>query len=96
MQPRVLLMDEPFSALDSVVRKQLHRELAELQREARLIVIYVTHNLDDAFAIGHRLAIMREGRIEQTGTPPDVYRSPANAAVREVLGMSEAQRADES
>jgi len=96
MQPRVLLMDEPFSALDSVIRKQLHRELAELQREARLIVIYVTHNLDDAFAIGHRLAIMREGRIEQVGTPQDVYRSPANAAVREVLGMSEAQRADES
>jgi len=85
MNPRVLLMDEPFSALDSVMRKQLHQDLVELQQEAQLIVVYVTHNLIDAFAVGHRLAIVREGRIEQIGTPQDVYQYPASPAVMELL-----------
>ncbi len=77
MEPRVLLMDEPFSALDSEIRKQLHHDLLRLQAEAELIVIYVTHNLEDAFTVGHRLAVVRNGRIEQIGTPRDVYPSPA-------------------
>ncbi|MFN2452705.1 MAG: ABC transporter ATP-binding protein [Pyrinomonadaceae bacterium] len=85
MNPRVLLMDEPFSALDSVMRKQLHQDMVELQQEEQLIVIYVTHNLTDAFAIGHRLAIVREGRIEQIGAPQDVYRYPASPVVMELL-----------
>ena len=72
MEPRVLLMDEPFSALDSKIRKQLHQELLRLQAEAELIVIYVTHNLEDAFAVGHRLAIVRDGSIERIGTPTEV------------------------
>ncbi len=87
MNPRVLLMDEPFSALDSVIRKQLHQDLVELQQEAQLIVIYVTHNLVDAFAVGHRLAIVREGRIEQIGIPQDVYQYPASPVVVELLGV---------
>ena len=87
MNPRVLLMDEPFSALDSAIRKQLHQDLVALQREAGLIVIYVTHNLADAFAVGHRLAIVSEGRIEQIGAPREVYRSPASPVVAEVLGI---------
>ncbi len=87
MNPHVLLMDEPFSALDSVIRKQLHQDLVELQQEARLIVIYVTHNLVDAFAVGHRLAVVREGRIEQMGAPKDVYRHPASPVVMELLGV---------
>jgi len=73
MEPRVLLMDEPFSALDSEIRKQLHQDLLKLQAEAELIVIYVTHNLEDAFAVGHRLAVVRDGRIERIGLPADVY-----------------------
>ena len=87
MDPRVLLMDEPFSALDGARRKQLHEDLVALQKEANLIVVYVTHNLVDAFAVGHRLAIVNEGRIEQIGSPEDVYRHPANPAVAEVLGI---------
>ncbi|MBV9928917.1 MAG: ABC transporter ATP-binding protein [Acidobacteria bacterium] len=87
MRPRVLLMDEPFSALDSPTRQRLHQDLIDLQREERLIVVYVTHNLSDAFAVGHRLAIMREGRIEQVGVPEDVRRNPANPLVLAALGL---------
>jgi molybdate transport system ATP-binding protein len=87
MRPRVLLMDEPFSALDSPTRRRLHQDLAALQQEERLIVVYVTHNLADAFAVGHRLAIMREGRIEQVGVPEDVRRNPANPLVLAALGI---------
>jgi molybdate transport system ATP-binding protein len=84
MEPRVLLMDEPFSALDSEIRKQLHADLLKLQAEAELIVIYVTHNLEDAFTVGHRLAVVRNGRIEQIGAPRDVYPQTTNPLVMEV------------
>ncbi|HJP95418.1 MAG TPA: ABC transporter ATP-binding protein [Pyrinomonadaceae bacterium] len=76
MDPRVLLMDEPFSALDSEIRKQLHQDLVQLQAEAELIVIYVTHNLEDAFTLGHRLAVVRNGRIERIGEPREIYPQP--------------------
>src|SRR5215213_5083699 len=84
MEPRVLLLDEPFSALDSEIRKQLHQDLLRLQAEAELIVIYVTHNLEDAFTVGHRLAVVRNGRIEQIGKPRDVHPHPTNPLVMEV------------
>ena len=87
MKPRVLLMDEPFSALDGPTRQRLHQDLIALQQEESLIVVYVTHNLADAFAVGHRLAIMREGRIEQAGVPEDVRRNPANPLVLAALGL---------
>lgn len=73
MEPRVLLLDEPFSALDSEIRKRLHEDLLRLQAEAELIVIYVTHNLEDAFTVGHRMAVVRNGTIERTGAPRDIY-----------------------
>jgi molybdate transport system ATP-binding protein len=76
MDPHVLLMDEPFSALDSEIRKQLHQDLRRLQAESGLTVIYVTHNLEDAFTVGHRLALMRDGQIERIGKPSDVYPTP--------------------
>jgi molybdate transport system ATP-binding protein len=86
MQGHALLMDEPFSALDNPTRKLLHQDLLALQRETGLIVIYVTHSLDDAVAVGDRLAVMREGRIEQIGPLEDVLNRPANQAVAEALG----------
>ena len=73
MEPRVLLLDEPFSALDSEIRKRLHDDLLRLQSEAELIVIYVTHNLEDAFTVGHRMAVVRDGQVERTGTPREIY-----------------------
>jgi molybdate transport system ATP-binding protein len=84
MEPRVLLMDEPFSALDSEIRKQLHQDLLRLQAEAELIVVYVTHNLEDAFTVGHRLAVLRNGRIERIGAPRDIYPQTTNPLMVEV------------
>jgi len=72
MDPHLLLMDEPFSALDSEIRGQLHQDLIKLQAESDLIVIYVTHNLEDAFTVGHRLAVLRNGKIERIGKPREV------------------------
>ena len=91
MNPRVLLTDEPFSALDSAIRKQLHQDLRTLQAEVKLIVIYVTHNLIDAFAVGHRLAIMDAGSILQIGVPRDVYQHSATSIVQEIMGIAAAK-----
>ncbi len=85
--PRVLLFDESFSALDRVIRDQLHADIRTLQAEEQLIVLYVTHNLDDAFAIGHRLAIIRNGHVEQVATLDDVFVHPANRRVLDILGI---------
>ncbi len=86
MEGRALLLDEPFSALDNPTRKLLHQDLLALQRETKLVVIYVTHSLDDAIAVGDRLAVMREGRIEQVGPLKEVLSRPVNQAVAESLG----------
>jgi molybdate transport system ATP-binding protein len=86
-EPRVLLFDESFSALDRGIREQLHADIRALQAERQLIVLYVTHNLDDAFAVGHRLAVVRDGRVEQVGPLDDVYCRPANRHVLDILGI---------
>jgi len=86
-EPRVLLLDEPFSALDAAIRERLHDDLRTVHTENELVVIYVTHNLDDALSVGHRLAVVLNGRVKQIGNTEDVYLSPASAAVMEVLGI---------
>ncbi len=86
-EPHILLLDESFSALDHPVRERLHEEIRTLQAEWRLVVLYVTHNLDDAFAVGHRLAVVRNGRIEQIGRIDDVFTRPANRHVLDILGI---------
>ncbi len=87
-EPRLLLLDEPFSALDIAVRESLQRELRRLQAERRLPVLYVTHRLEDAFAVGHRLAVMREGSVEQVGSIEEVARLPSNRHVARIVGLS--------
>ncbi len=84
----VILLDESFSALDQPVRDRLHADLRTLQAERGLIVIYVTHNLDDAFTVGRRIAIVREGQIEQIGPLAEVCRYPANVQVAQILGIA--------
>jgi len=79
----VLLMDEPFSALDPVIRRELQDEFAKLQAELHKTIIFITHDLDEAVRIGDRIAIMRDGAIVQMGEPSDVVLSPANDFVRE-------------
>ncbi|MGC8780608.1 MAG: ABC transporter ATP-binding protein [Anaerolineae bacterium] len=86
-RPEVLLLDEPFSALDAGARQHLQLELASWQQELGLAVIYVTHRLEDAFALGQRLAVMRDGRVEQIGPIEQVFRYPASAQVAEVMGI---------
>jgi molybdate transport system ATP-binding protein len=83
---RVLLLDEPFAALDTGIRERLQLELRELQKEMRLTVLLVTHRLEDAFALGDRLAVLRAGRIEQVGPVDEVFRRPATAGVAESMG----------
>jgi glycine betaine/proline transport system ATP-binding protein len=81
----ILLMDEPFSALDPLIRTKLQDELLELQRDLRRTIVFVSHDLDEAFKIGNRIAIMEGGRIVQVGTPRDIFSSPASDYVAEFV-----------
>lgn len=77
----ILLMDEPFSALDPLIRTRLQDELLELQEKLKRTIIFVSHDLDEAFKLGNRIAIMDGGRIIQCGTPQEIITNPANAYV---------------
>ena len=86
--PRVLLLDEPLSALDAKLREGLRVELGRLLNELSLTAIYVTHDQVEAMSLGHELIIMRGGRIEQAGTPLEVYTRPATPFVATFLGSA--------
>ncbi len=81
----ILLMDEPFSALDPLIRARLQDELIELQERLSRTIIFVSHDLDEAFKLGDRIAIMEGGRIVQWGTPRDIYTDPANEYVADFV-----------
>ncbi len=81
----ILLMDEPFSALDPLIRTHLQDELIELQHKLRRTIIFVSHDLDEAFRLGDRIAIMEGGRIIQCGTPRDIFTAPANDYVADFV-----------
>jgi sulfate transport system ATP-binding protein len=86
VEPRVLLLDEPFGALDAKVRKELRRWLRQLHDELHIASVFVTHDQEEALEVSDRVAIMNQGRIEQAGTPAEVYDNPANAFVYQFLG----------
>ncbi len=81
----ILLMDEPFSALDPLIRARLQDELIELQQKLRRTIIFVSHDLDEAFKIGDRIAIMEGGRIVQCGTPQEIFSNPTNEYVADFV-----------
>ncbi len=81
----ILLMDEPFSALDPLIRTRLQDELLDLQKSLRRTIIFVSHDLDEAFKIGNRIAIMEGGRIVQCGTPQEIFSNPANEYVADFV-----------
>ncbi len=81
----ILLMDEPFSALDPLIRTRLQDELLELQGQLRRTIIFVSHDLDEAFKIGNRIAIMEGGRIVQCGTPQEIFTDPRDAYVADFV-----------
>ena len=86
VEPRVLLLDEPFGALDAKVRKELRRWLRKLHDELHITSVFVTHDQEEALEVSDRVAIMNRGCIEQVGTPVEVYDDPVNAFVYEFLG----------
>jgi spermidine/putrescine transport system ATP-binding protein len=88
LNPTVLLLDEPLGALDAKLRKALQVELKALQERVGITFIYVTHDQEEALTMSDRLAVMSGGRIEQVGTPADVYQEPATAYVADFLGVS--------
>ncbi|SMX46540.1 choline ABC transporter ATP-binding protein [Actibacterium lipolyticum] len=81
----ILLMDEPFSALDPLIRTRLQDELLDLQNELKRTIIFVSHDLDEAFKLGDRIAIMEGGRIVQCGTPREIFSAPANEYVADFV-----------
>ncbi len=81
----ILLMDEPFSALDPLIRTRLQDELVDLQQELKRTIIFVSHDLDEAFKLGDRIAIMEGGRIIQWGTPQDIFTNPADEYVSDFV-----------
>ena len=89
----ILLMDEPFGALDPIVRAELQRELKEIQRALGTTILFVTHDVDEAFTLGDQVAVLSTGgHIEQVGTPTELLSSPASPFVAEFVGASRAAR----
>ena len=88
IEPRILLLDEPFGALDAKVRKELRRWLRSLHHEINVTSIFVTHDQEEALEVANRVVVMDKGKIEQIGSPDDVYDNPATAFVHGFIGES--------
>jgi iron(III) transport system ATP-binding protein len=93
MEPPVLLLDEPLSNLDAKLRSRMRFELKRLQRELGITTVYVTHDQSEALALSHAIAVMNRGRIQQTGTPREIYERPANQFVADFIGTTNFLRA---
>jgi osmoprotectant transport system ATP-binding protein len=85
--PDIILMDEPFSALDPISREKLQDDLVNLQRSIKKTIVFVTHDMQEALKLGDRICVMREGKIEQTGTPQEIINNPINEFVRDFVGV---------
>jgi molybdate transport system ATP-binding protein len=92
-RPRILLLDEPFSALDMTLRERLRRDIRALQQELHLVVLCVTHNLEDAVALGDRLAVIQDGEVKQVGLVEDVFNRPSSLQAAEAVGVRNLFRA---
>jgi len=90
IEPRLLLLDEPFGALDAQVRKELRRWVRQLHADTRLTTLFVTHDQDEALELADRIVVMRDGIIEQVGTPDDIFDRPASRFVHQFVGESSA------
>jgi putative spermidine/putrescine transport system ATP-binding protein len=87
MEPQVLLLDEPLSNLDARLRLEMRLELQRVQRETGVTMVFVTHDQSEALALSDRIVVMREGRIEQTGTPEEIYTRPVSGFVADFVGF---------
>jgi putative spermidine/putrescine transport system ATP-binding protein len=86
IEPQVLLLDEPLSALDAKIRVALRHEIRSIQRQLGITTVYVTHDQEEALSLSDRVVVMSEGRIEQIGTPPEIYNFPATSFVASFVG----------
>ena len=86
MEPALLLLDEPLSNLDAKLREKMRFELKRLQRELKITTVYVTHDQSEALALSHQIAVMNEGRIQQIGTPREIYEQPGSQFVADFVG----------
>ena len=87
-EPKVLLLDEPLAALDLKLRKDMQRELRNIQKELGITFIYVTHDQEEALSMSDTVVVMNEGRVQQIGSPTDIYNEPQNAFVADFIGES--------
>lgn len=88
IKPRLLLLDEPLSALDADLKKRLRHEIKGIQREFKITTLYVTHDQEEALAISDRVVLLKDGLIQQCSTPQDLYTKPSNKFVAEFIGES--------
>jgi iron(III) transport system ATP-binding protein len=88
LEPKLLLLDEPLSNLDSKLRERMRFELKRLQRELRVTTVYVTHDQSEALALSHQIGVMKDGRLEQVGSPRTIYGRPANPFVADFVGTT--------
>lgn len=86
LKPSVLLLDEPFSALDAKIRQQMREELKKIQSELGITVVFVTHDQEEAMALSHRIVVMNKGVFEQVGAPAEIYDEPASKYVASFIG----------
>lgn len=86
LKPSLLLLDEPFSALDAKIRQQMREELKRIQSELGITVIFVTHDQEEAMAVSHRIVVMNKGKFDQVGTPDEIYDKPATLHVASFIG----------
>jgi ABC-type Fe3+/spermidine/putrescine transport system ATPase subunit len=93
-RPQLLLLDEPLSALDANLRKQMQSELKALQREVGIAFLFVTHDQDEAMALSDRIALLRNGALEQVASPREIYSRPATAYTAEFIGQTNLLRGE--
>jgi putative spermidine/putrescine transport system ATP-binding protein len=86
LEPQVLLLDEPFSALDAKIRQQMREELRKIQTDLNITVAFVTHDQEEAMALSDRVVVMNKGNIEQEGSPQDIYHRPQSRYVADFIG----------
>jgi osmoprotectant transport system ATP-binding protein len=84
--PAILLMDEPFGALDAITRARMQDELLRIQQNVRKTILFVSHDIEEAFKLGDQIAVLHEGKLQQLGTPVDLLANPANDYVRKLVG----------
>lgn len=92
-EPEVILMDEPFSALDPISREQLQEELIQLQKEINKTIVFVTHDMDEALKIADKIVMMKDGEIIQAASPEQILRKPANEFVKDFIGKKRLKQA---